>query len=162
MVRKLKINESVNQMNENVYDSIAILGYMCTLAANDLHHIHLCAKGDKFQEIHLDAESYMDKVRTLGDTCFELAKEGELELVNETFAFGVLEDNDNDWTVEEANSYYFTEAYEAISRILSALCDQIILIQEKPEVSSDVSSELDNYLREFTKDVNYFINKKLG
>ena len=82
--------------------------------------------------------------------------------INETFAFGVLEDNGNDWTVEEANSYYFTEAYEAISRILSVLCDQIILIQEKPDITSDVSSELDNYLREFTKDVNYFINKKLG
>ena len=161
MIKKIKLDESVNLCSSEIYNSIAILGYMCTLASNDLHHIHLCAEGDKFQEIHKDAEDYMSRVRELGDFCFELAKEGNIELVNETFAGNVLKQNGYDWIVEEDNSYYFTEAYEAISRILSDLCDQIVQIQEMPEITSDISSELDVYLREFSKAVNYFIDKKL-
>ncbi len=160
---KLKINEDVNLASPLEYDNIAILGYMCSLAANDLHHIHLCAMGDKFQEIHSDAESYMDKVRDLGDLCFELALEDNCEPANETFAlqeFNKITDIE-DWQVETAISYDFTEAYEAMSRILSNLCDEIIVVQKLPNITSDISSELDNYLREFTKDVNYFIDKKL-
>jgi len=162
MVRKLRINETVNLMNFSIYNKIAILGYKCSLAANDLHHIHLCAEGDKFQEIHIDAENYMGRVRELGDLCFELAKEANVSLINETYALKVLKDNNDLWEVEDVQSYYFTEAYETISRILSELCDEIVAVQKMPEISSDVSSELDTYLREFTKDVNYFIDKKLS
>lgn len=162
MVEKLRINESVNLMSSAVYDNIAMLGYMCSLAANDLHHIHLCAQGDKFQEIHIDAEDYMGRVRELCDMCFELAKEGAVTLSNETFALNVLNDEGFEWEAESADYYYFNEAYEAISRILTNLCDFIIIIQEMTDISSDVSSELDTYLREFTKDVNYFIDKKLS
>lgn len=158
---KLKINEDVNLASPLEYDNIEILGYMCTLAANDLHHIHLCAMGDKFQEIHSDAESYMNRVRDLGDICFELIREENCDPVNETFALDTLNNLDIDWKVETEIAYYFTEAYEAMSRILSALCDEIIVVQKLPNITSDISSELDNYLREFTKDVNYFIDKKI-
>ena len=59
MVRKLRLNEAVNLMNNEIYENLATLGLMCAVAANDLHHIHLCATGDKFQEIHKDAEDYI-------------------------------------------------------------------------------------------------------
>ena len=159
---KLRIRESINLMSSEIYENIAILGYMCALASNDLHHIHLCAKGDKFQEIHKDAEDYMDRVRELGDFCLELAKENDCEIANETFALNALKEIGIDWNVETSNSYYFIEAYEAITRILTDVCQKIASIQKMNTISSDVSSELDTYLREFTKDINYFINKKLS
>ena len=46
MIKKIKLDESVNLCSSEIYNSIAILGYMCTLAANDLHHIHLCGDID--------------------------------------------------------------------------------------------------------------------
>ena len=162
MVRKLKINESVNIMPDLVYDNLALLGYCCTLAANDLHHIHLCAKGDKFQEIHNDAEDYMSEVRNLGDLCLELAREGSLELYNETNAYDVIKDSGNDWKVETAKSYTFEEAYTAMSNILSDLTQFITIIEDMDDVKSDVISELDTYARTFSKAVNYFIAQKLG
>lgn len=159
---KLHISESVNLMNDDVYDNIALLGYACTLAYNDLHHIHLCAVGDKFQEIHQDAEVYYDKVSELNDFCLELAKEGGLELYNETNAYDVIKDAGNDWAVEESRSYNFKQAYTAMSNILSDLCQFITLIEDMDGVTSDVISVLDDYLRDFTKAVNYFIANKLN
>lgn len=162
MVKKLRLKESVNIMPDLVYDNLALLGYCCTLAANDLHHIHLCAKGDKFQEIHSDAEDYMSEVRNLGDLCLELAREGGLELYNETNAYDVIKDSGNDWKVEEAKSYNFEEAYTAMSNILSDLTQFITIIEDMEGVKSDVISELDTYARTFSKAVNYFITQKLG
>ena len=162
MVKRIHIKESVNIMPDLVYDNLALLGYCCTLAANDLHHVHLCAEGDKFQEIHEDAEVYMGQVRELGDTCLELAKEGGLELYNETVAHEVIKDSGNDWKVEEGKSYDFKSAYTAMSNILSDLTQFITLITDMEGVTSDVVSVLDDYARNFGKSVNYFIAKKLS
>ena len=161
MVKKLHIKESVNLMSDEVYDNIALLGYACSLAANDLHHIHLCAIGDKFQEIHEDADSYLSRVRELNDFCLEIAKEGGLETYNETYALDVIKESGNDWKVSEGSSYDFQEAYEEMQIILSDIVQFIVIIQGLEGVSADVSSELDTYCREFTKAVNYFIEKKL-
>ena len=163
MVRRLHIKENlVNLMDSKVYDNIALLGYTCTLAANDLHHIHLCAVGDKFQEIHTDAEEYMYRIQELGDFCFELAKEGGLQLYNETNALEVLKDSGNDWKVLEDNEYDFDRAYENMSDIFTNISEFIMTIQKLEGITTDVSSKLDEYLREFTKIVNYFIEKKLN
>ena len=162
MVRKLKINESVNKMADEVYDNIALLGYACTLAANDLHHIHLCAIGDKFQEIHESADDYLSKVRELNDFCLELAKVGGLETYNETFANDVIKDAGNDWKVAEDKEYDFVKAFTEMSNILTDLSQFIMIIEELEGVTPDVTSVLDDYLRGFTKAVNYFIDKKLA
>ncbi len=162
MVRKLKINESVNMMADKVYDNIALLGYACTLASNDLHHIHLCAIGDKFQEIHESADEYLSKVRELNDFCLELAKEGGLETYNETFANDVIKDAGNDWKVAEDKEYDFVKAFTEMSNILTDLSQFIMIIEELEGVTPDVTSVLDDYLRDFTKAVNYFIDKKLA
>lgn len=161
MVRKLRLSESVNIMPDLVYDNIALLGYCCALAANDFHHIHLCAEGNKFQEIHEDAESYMYRVRELGDFCLELAKEGGLELYSETVAHDVIKDSGNDWKIADAKSYQFKEAYTEMSNILHDIVEFIIIIEGMEGVTSDVTSVLDEYARKFSKDVNYFIAKKL-
>jgi hypothetical protein len=161
LIKRLNINESVNLMSDLVYDNIALLGYACILASNDLHHIHLCAEGEKFQEIHEDADMYLSDVRDLNDFCLELAKEGNLSLYNETYALDVIKDSGNDWAVEEQESYNFREAFTAISNILTDLSQFITLVQDVDGITSDVSSELDTYLRKFTKAVNYFIAKKL-
>ena len=162
MVKKLMIKESVNKMADEVYDNIALLGYACTLAANDLHHIHLCAIGDKFQEIHESADEYLSKVRELNDFCLELAKEGGLETYNETFANDVIKDAGNDWKVAEDKEYDFVKAFTEMSNILTDLSQFIMIIEELEGVTPDVTSVLDDYLREFTKAVNYFIDKKLA
>lgn len=161
MVRKLRLSESVNIMPDLVYDNMALLGYCCALAANDFHHIHLCAEGYKFQEIHQDAETYMGQVRELGDFCLELAKEGGLELYNETVAYDVIKDSGNDWKIADAKSYQFKEAYTKMSNILHDLVEFITIIEGMEGVTSDVTSVLDEYARNFSKDVNYFIAKKL-
>lgn len=162
MIKKLMIKESVNKMADEVYDNIALLGYACTLAANDFHHIHLCAIGDKFQEIHESADEYLSKVRELNDFCLELAKEGGLETYNETFANDVIKDAGNDWKVAEDKEYDFVKAFTEMSNILTDLSQFIMIIEEMEGVTSDVTSVLDEYLREFTKAVNYFIDKKLA
>ena len=162
MVRKLHIKESVNKMEDKVYDNVALLGYACTLAANDLHHIHLCAEGDKFQEIHETADQYLSDVRNLNDFCLELAKEGGLNLYNEIYSLDVIKDSGNDWKVAEKDSYNFVEAFTEMSNILTDLSQFIMIIQQMDGVTSDVSSEFDTYLRNFTKAVNYFIDKKLA
>lgn len=161
-MKKLMIKESVNKMSDEVYDNIALLGYACTLASNDLHHIHLCAIGDKFQEIHESADEYLSKVRELNDFCLELAKEGGLETYNETFANDVIKDAGNDWKVAEDKEYDFVKAFTEISNILTDLSQFIMIIEDMEGVTSDVTSVLDEYLREFTKAVNYFIDKKLA
>lgn len=161
MVTKLRINESINLMDTDVYNSIVLLGLACTLASNDLHHIHLCATGDKFQQIHEDAESYMNRVNELNDFCLELAQENNISIPNETFALQLLSDNGVDWNIDEKESYDFESAYKSMSTIFTDLCQFISNIQDMKGVTSDVSSELDSYRREFSKVVNYFISKKL-
>lgn len=161
MVRKLRLSESVNIMPDLVYDNIALLGYCCALAANDFHHIHLCAEGNKFQQIHEDAEIYMGQVRELCDFCLELAKEGGLELYSETVAYDVIKDSGNDWKIADAKSYQFKEAYTEMSNILHDIVEFITIIEGMEGVTSDVTSVLDEYARNFSKDVNYFIAKKL-
>lgn len=163
MVRKIRIKESVNTMNDSIYDNLALLGYTCSLAANDLHHIHLCATGDKFQEIHECADKYLDDVREFGDICLELAKEGNISLLNETYALEVLKDNGgSDWQVADKDSYNFEEAFTQMSNILSDLTQGITLIEDMDGVTSDVISVLDEWARKFSKEVNYFIAKKLS
>ena len=163
MVRKIRIKESVNTMNDSIYDNLALLGYTCSLAANDLHHIHLCATGDKFQEIHECADKYLDDVREFGDICLELAKEGNISLLNETYALEVLKDNGgSDWQVADKDFYNFEEAFTQMSNILSDLTQGITLIEDMDGVTSDVVSVLDEWARKFSKEVNYFIAKKLS
>lgn len=163
MVKKLNLKESVNTMPDNVYDNIALLGYTCSLAANDMHHIHLCAEGDKFQEIHESADNYLGDIRELGDICLELAKEGNIELMSETYALDILKDNGgSDWQVADKASYSFKEAFTEMSNILSDLTEGITLIEDMDGVTSDVISVMDEWARKFSKEVNYFIAKKLG
>lgn len=160
---KIKTNASVNLMKADAYVTMTWLGYACALAANDLHHIHLCAEGDKFQEIHESADKYLATVRELGDFCLELAKEGGALVCNETNALALFNAGSAlEWTVQEESSYQFDTAFEAMSDILSTLAWVITDIEDSALLTPDVASELDNYLREFTKEVNYFIAKKLS
>ena len=161
MIKKLKIKESVNLMSDASYDKIAILGYACTLAANDLHHIHLCAVGNDFQEIHDTADNYLAIMRTLNDFCLEVAREGGIETENETYALDILKDAGYDWQVSNGSSYNFTEAFEEMQLILSDICECISNVRDTDEVTYDVASVLDKYLRDLTQAVNYFIEMKL-
>lgn len=157
----VKLNESVNKASAEVYDRIALLGYACVLASNDFHHIHLCAIGDKFSEIHGTAESYQYTMKNLSDFCFEVAKESDIKLMNESYALQILSDEGIDWKVEEQDEYRFEDAFRAMSSILSDIAEFITEIYNTEGITSDLVSSLDDYLRQFTKDVNYFIDSRL-
>lgn len=161
MVKKLRLNEDVNKASSEVYENIVLLGYAAVLAANDFHHIHLCTIGDKFQEIHSMADQYQYNMRNLADFCFEVAKESDIKLMNETYALQILSDEGVDWAVSEADTYRFEDAYNTFSNILSDIAEFITEIENTEGITSDLISSLDNYLRDFTKDVNYFIPSRL-
>ena len=157
---KLHINESINIMPEIIYENIALLGYACVLGANDFHHIHLCSIGDKFMEQHNKSEQYMYRLRELADFCLELAIEGGITPYNETHAYEIIKDSGNDWKVAESDTYTFNEFLTESCNILKDIVGFIDIIINFEELTSDVASELDNYCREFSKEVNYFISKQ--
>lgn len=157
---KLHIKESVNLMTDIIYDNIALLGYACVLGANDFHHIHLCSIGDKFTEQHGKAEHYMYQLRELADFCLELAIEGGITPYNETHAYEVIKDSGNDWKIAESDSYTFNEFLTESCNILEDIVKFITVITNFDGVTSDVASKLDDYCRQFSKEVNYFMTKQ--
>lgn len=155
----IKLIEKTNLNSSAVYDSIKELAYMCALASNDMHYMHLKCYGDKFQECHEKADEYLDELRELCDFCFELYSEMSGAVIdNETFASQQVPT----WATVPQQDYDFVSFFYTAKDILTAIVNKMIEIQNIPEITSDIVSEFDTWVRKFTKEVNYFIARRIG
>lgn len=156
-MNKLYIKETINKADDDVYTKISHLGYMCILASNDMYHIHLHCIGKKFQEIHQYAEEYHYKLVQDADTWFELALEGLDAIPNINTALDIIPE----WNVVTDLSFNFNTAFKYIEDTLSCIVNQMKVIRNTQGITTDLESLLDDKIRHYTKEVNYFINRKL-
>lgn len=143
----------------SLYEKAAKLGYLLTVASNNMKHVHFNAVGDKFEEIHRESESYYYRFSNLADNFFELACESPLiKLDNPTRA----KEHCDCLDVETETEYAFKTAYEVITRNIEAVIQCINDLRSACEgIRPDVQSKCDDILGGFNKDSRFLIRKRL-
>lgn len=154
---KLIIKESVNKASDDVYEKFENLAHILCLAQNDIHIIHINAEGDKFQELHSLADEFRQKFGYLVDDCFEIASENNIEIRNNSNSLEYVPE----WKPIESESYTFVKGVKEIQKISSNVVDAMSEIRSTDGITSDLISTLDNWIRDITKSVNYFLDRRL-
>ena len=145
--------------SNSVYEKLAKLGYVYTVIANNMKHIHLNTCGRKFEEIHRQAENYYNHFNYGADHMFEVAAESPfVKLDNPTRAKEHVEDIE----VETDDKYPFEKALSVMSNNLNKAIEYAKEVRiAAGDARSDVQSFLDDQLVYLNKEANYFIRKKL-
>lgn len=154
---KLIIKDSINMASENVYEKFELLGHVLYLASNDIHTIHINATGPQFQELHSVADTLRIRLFELVDACFEIASENDVIVKNNSSSLDYVPN----WVPVTNEKYYFNQGIYKIQEIIKNVVNNMVQLRELPSITSDLVSELDTWIRELTKEVNYFLNRKL-
>lgn len=143
----------------SVYDKLAKLGYLYTIIANNMKHIHLNSAGRKFEEIHRQSEEYYNHFNYKCDQYFELAAESPItKLDNPTRAKEHVEDID----VESSENYTFESAVAAMSSNFNKAIDYLKSTRAAvSEDRTDIQSTLDEELTYLNKQYNFILRKKM-
>lgn len=169
IILKLKIREDIEMFEtgdfdeytqntpdfSNFYEDLEALGFVFTLASNDIHTIHVNACGENFQELHESADELYKLFNDYADTCFEMCCEDGHYIHNINDAGNLI----SSW-----NRFNFGERgfdiYAGTQGIIDVLHDVTIAISELyPTAESDIQSTLDEWLREIKSKMNYFLKR---
>ena len=144
--------------DEDVYSHMAKLGYVFTVIANNMKHIHLNTSGRKFEEIHNQAEEYYRHFGYRCDDYFELAKQSAaIELDNPTRAKEHVEDIE----VESEKNYPFdlavSKMYDNITKAIEYLKKARATAGDRHDIESAIDDEL-GYLH---KQADFVLRSKM-
>lgn len=140
-----------------LYEKIAKIGYLFTIIANNMKHIHLNTCGKKFEEIHRQSEDYYAHFGYKSDHYFELAAQSPvIKLDNPTRSKEHVEDIE----VETAEAYPFDIAIARMTANLNKAIDYVKSARMCSASRTDIQSSLDSELEYLNKQVNFILRKK--
>ena len=141
--------------SEQANNSLETLGYILTLASNDVHTIHINACGENFTELHEKAYEIYYKLWDCADTAFEMYCEDGSYIRNINNASDIVGDL---WTVDiGGGSFTLETGVQAMSLVVNTVIEYISSIYNN--FSSDIQSTLDEWTRFFTSQMKYFISR---
>lgn len=141
----------------NVYECLEALGFMFSLAANDVHTVHINACGDNFQELHECADEVYNLLNGYSDHAFEMACEDGHYIHNINEAGSLV-----DWNNYACSGCCY-DIVKGSSTIIEILNDVICRISELyNDVDSSIQSVMDEWTRELTSKANYFLKRVQG
>jgi len=152
------IGTQYNPPVENIYENLEALGMLFTVAANDIHTIHVNACGKDFQTLHLEANDLYQTLDGYMDTVFEMCCEDGHYIHSINDAKELLSDKYPEFTVSECPF----ELIEGVQTIINILNFVIGSIKETYDVlPSDIQSTMDEWLRYLNSKMNYFLGRIL-
>lgn len=136
-------------------DSLETLGYIFTLASNDVHTVHINACGENFTELHEKANEIYDTLGDYADTAFEMYCEDGSYIHNINDAREIVGDL---WTVSIGDGpFTLDDGVRAMSVVLNTVNEYISSIYGN--YSSDIQSTFDEWKRYLTSQMKYFISR---
>ena len=128
---------------------------LALLVGNDCWYIHLYAKGDKFDQLHKMTEEYYHWMSSQSDTLMEMGMEFGVMPNNPSLVLQSMPDYAPEVDVEYSWETALVVLKDKISLYISAL-------QELREYTtfSDVQSTLDEWIRAWSKEVNYKLDRR--
>ena len=138
----------------DMYENLEALGFVFLLASNDIHTVHVNAKGKNFTRLHLEADELYKKLNEYGDTCLEMCCEDGhfINSINEAKSL-------IGWNDYNLGKIGFT-LEEGVPKIIQILDDVTTAITEfYDEASSDIQSTFDEWLRYIDSKKNYFLGR---
>jgi DNA-binding ferritin-like protein len=140
----------------NMYENLEALGFVFLLASNDIHTIHINAKGKDFTRLHIEANEVYDKLNEFGDTCLEMSVEDGHFIHSINGAKEIVS-----WDCPDIGQrgYNLVDGVNEMIRILDGVATSISELYN--DVSSDIQSTLDEWLRYIDSKKNYFLGRIL-
>ena len=152
---QLNDTEHSGEQTIDIYEDLEALGFVFMLASNDVHTIHLNACGDNFKELHKCADDLYKLLDDYSDRCLEMACEDGHFVNNLNNARDLL----TTWDVYEASGRAFN-IKTGTKAIIEILNNVIVAITELyNDVPSDMQSVFDEWTRELTSRMNYFLKR---
>lgn len=141
--------------NSSMVGNYSKMTCIAALAANDIHHIHFNVQGRGFDRIHNIANDYYERLGEEVDYLAELSLENGQPVPNLTLAGKVIEE----WPTLTELCYSYDSAIRAICKVLSAYVNALTAVRNLSE--SDVSSKLDEFIRDWNKEIHYKMEHRL-
>lgn len=139
-------------MEQNAFTLAAMTA---VLVSNDLHYVHLLAKGEDFDKSHNLAQDYYEKVDEEVDYLMELAIEVGAPIYNYSVAGEVV----SDYATEEGDSYDYASTIEVIKNKVAVYITALKDLRQATEDSS-IQSRLDDMLRDWEKELFYRLARR--
>ncbi len=152
--KDIEVIDTTGEPVVSVYENLEALGFVFLLASNDIHTIHVNAKGKNFTRLHLEADELYKQFGDYGDTCLEMCCEDGHFINSINDAKSLL-----GWHDYDINKVGFT-LETGIPMIIQILDDVASAITEfYDEASSDIQSTLDEWIRYIDSKKNYFLGR---
>lgn len=136
------------------YEDLEALGFVFTLASNDIHTIHINACGENFAELHESADELYKLLGDYADNCFEICCEDGHFIHNINDAKDLIE-----W-----DSFNFGErgfdivaGTQAVIDVLNNVVECIAELYD--DATSDIQSTMDEWIRTLSSKMNYFLGR---
>lgn len=141
----------------STYEDLEALGFVFMLASNDIHTIHINACGKEFTRLHLATDELYKLLNDYSDTCLEICCEDGHFIHNLNNAKDVL----TQWDIEVPDCEGFN-LMDGVDATISVLNNVVVAITELyPDVSSDIQSTMDEWLRTLKSKMDYFLGRIL-
>ena len=152
--KDIEVIDTADEPVVSMYENLEALGFVFLLASNDIHTIHVNAKGKNFTRLHLEADELYKQFGDYGDTCLEMCCEDGHFINSINDAKSLL-----GWHDYDINKVGFT-LETGIPVIIQILDDVDTAITEfYDEASSDIQSTLDEWIRYIDSKKNYFLGR---
>jgi DNA-binding ferritin-like protein len=147
----LGFSETPVDAEQDMYASLEELGYIFTLASNDVHTVHVNACGKDFYTLHGIANDLYEYLGDCADTCFEMGcEDGSYIDINSA-------DEYVDWQkFTDRYGYTLETGVQVIINVLHVVTAYIASIYDI--CTTDVQSTLDEWQRYLTAQMNYFLS----
>ena len=139
----------------NIYEDIEALAFVFTLASNDIHTIHINARGENFKELHESCDELYKLLADYADECMEISCEDGHFIHSINNAKDIL----TAWADRPLGEKGF-DIQEGTQLVIDILHDVTISIKELYNyVSSDIQSKFDEWSRELNSKMKYFLGR---
>ena len=128
---------------------------LALLVSNDCWYIHLYAKGDKFDQLHSMTEKYYHDMGSQADYLMELGMEFNIMPNNPSLILQDLPDYAPEVDVE----YSWETALILLKQKIGLYIESLQQLRAETSLA-DVQSTLDEWIRDWSKEVNYKLTRR--
>lgn len=147
---------SNDDVTSGIYEALANLVYMYTVASYNFQHIHFHATGKNFDNIHNTSDEYYRHFRYRIDNFSEIALQGNIKLDNLANA-----KDHTDIEIDTADSYTYETASRLMDDTLKHAIEQVKNVRSMSDNRTDIQSTLDDELKWLNEQSLYFMRRRM-
>lgn len=157
LVNDIDSSSDDSHETSGLYESLAQISYICTVASNNMYHIMLNLTGKQFDNLRHITKNYVDELMYISRRYMDLAIQGDIIIDNLCNAKEHVDSLD----IETAERYNYEDACRSMDKMIKAVLETLKTAREAAIDRTDISNILDREI-EWANRESYYMSRRLN